>query len=116
MLRRDDAISHAETGVRSRGEHPQVQVLLAFDGKIEFGAFGSADPMALHGLDALWPLQGVQSLQELIGVGRDPEEPLLEIALDHEIARTVEVPSGRTCSFASTVWQPGHQLTRAIAR
>ena len=41
VLGRDDAVGHAEAGVRPRGEHPQVQVLLAVDREIELGALRS---------------------------------------------------------------------------
>ncbi len=38
-----------------------------------------ADPVPLHYLDALWPLDTVEALQELLCVVGDPEEPLLEV-------------------------------------
>src|SRR5262249_7055332 len=41
------------------------------------------DPVALHGEDALRPAgQAVEVAQELVGIRRDAEEPLLELALD----------------------------------
>ena len=51
--------------------------------------------MALHGLDALGPLQAVQAVQELVGIRRDAEEPLLEVARGHEIPGAVAGAVGK---------------------
>ncbi len=46
-------------------------------------ALGSSDPVALHDDDLLRPvLQRLEAVQELVGVLRDAEEPLLQIAGD----------------------------------
>ena len=51
--------------------------------KLDARAFRAADPVALHHDDFLRPLgQRVEPLQQLVRVGRDLEEPLLEIARD----------------------------------
>ena len=86
---RHDRIGHAEAGVGSRGEDPQAQLLVPLDGEVELRPLRSPDPVALHGLDALGPLEVVESLQELVGVGGDAEEPLLQIALFDEVARAL---------------------------
>ena len=89
---------------------------MTFDGQVELHAFGTPDPVALHDLDPFGPLQVVERVEELVGIRRDAEEPLLEVAFVDEVARTLAGAVGSTCSFASTVWQPGHQFTGAVAR
>ena len=42
--------------------------------------FTPAHPVALHGQDLLRPVLQATEVQELIGVGRYPQEPLLEVA------------------------------------
>ncbi len=57
-------------------------------GKIDVGADRAADPVALHQFHFFRPvLERIESGVEPIGVGRDLEEPLLELALhDHRSA------------------------------
>ena len=51
------------------------------DRKLDARALRPADPVALHHDDLFRPVgQRLQPLQELVGVGGNPEEPLLEIA------------------------------------
>ena len=87
----------------------------SLDRQVELGALGPADPVALHGLDPLGPVQAVEVVEQLVGVVGDLEEPLLQVALGTRSPDRSQVPSARTCSLASTVWQPGHQLTGASA-
>ena len=86
MLRGDHGVGHAETGVRPRRENPELQFLPALDGQVELGALGTADPVALHHLDLLGPVEIVERFEELVGVRRDPEEPLLELAPLDQVA------------------------------
>ena len=89
VLGRHDGIRHAEAGVGPGGEDPHGDVGLALDGEVELGALGAADPVALHRLGPLGPLEVVEGVQELVGVLGDAEEPLLEVPpLDH-VARAV---------------------------
>ncbi len=48
-------------------------------------AGGLADPVALHLLDALGPVDRVDVLEEALGVGGDPEHPLAHRAADHRV-------------------------------
>ena len=85
VLGRQDHEGHAERRVGPGGEDPD-DVVAALDRQVELGALGAADPVALHGLDPLGPVQAVEGVQQLVGVGGDAEEPLLEVALDHQVA------------------------------
>ena len=88
----------------------------ADDRQVELDPLGPADPVALHGLDPLGPVEVVEGVEQLVGIGGDPEEPLLEVALTTRSPERSQVPSASTCSLARTVWHPGHQLTGASAR
>ena len=95
VLGGDHRVGHAERGVRAGGEDPQreplppVGAVPALDDQVELGPLGPADPVALHGLDPLGPLEVVEVGQQLVGVAGDPEEPLLEVTLDHQVARAL---------------------------
>ncbi len=89
MLGGHDGIGHAEAGVGAGGEHPDGEVGAPLDGQVELGALGPPDPVALHGLGPLGPLEVVEGLEELVGVVGDAEEPLLEVALDDDVARAL---------------------------
>ncbi|MGX1093623.1 hypothetical protein RKD47_004304 [Streptomyces albogriseolus] len=61
--------------------------VLAVDGEVDAGALGAADPVALLQLDRLGPVQGVQVVQQPVGVGRDAHVPLAQLGLeDGEVA------------------------------
>ena len=93
-------VGHAEAGVGPGGEHPEGQPVRpssrrARDHQVELGPLGAADPVALHGLDPVGPLEVVEGVEQLVGVGGDAEEPLLEVALDHQVARALAGPVGQ---------------------
>ena len=87
MLRRDDHERRAEDGVHTGREHGQRRIgsLQFID---DFRTFGTADPVALHGLDVLGPSgQRVEAVQQAVGVIRDLQVPLGEALLrDRRVA------------------------------
>ena len=92
MVRRKRAERHAEERVGTGGEDLEavtVEILTAADGIADPGALGSPDPVVLHQADLFRPaLQALEGGQELVGIGRDPEHPLRQLALFHHFART----------------------------
>ena len=46
----------------------------------DLGAVAAADPVALHRLDVLGPVDRVEVVEQAVGVVGDAEEPLLELA------------------------------------
>ena len=81
---------NAKERVGARGEH--VDALDAFgqqggifNAKGNGSTRGFANPVALHGDNAVGPatLEGLQVLQQLVAVGRDLEKPLGQILLHH---------------------------------
>src|SRR5439155_22535566 len=79
MLWRHDEERGAEEGVGPGREHRVVDPqLLAAEG--DLGALGAADPVALHRLHVLGPVDRLEIVQEAVRVVGDPEKPLLELA------------------------------------
>ena len=84
MLRRQHHEGDAEDGIGAGGKDPDFFFFYAgmVQGEGNFRALALADPVALHDLDALRPVDAV-ILQQLVGVFGDAEKPLLQVALDH---------------------------------
>ena len=68
VLGRQHGIGHAEARVRARGEDLDVQIRASLDGQAELGALGSTDPVTLHGLHTLGPVEAVERVQQLVGI------------------------------------------------
>src|SRR5213080_5216278 len=80
----------AEERVGARGED-RDGAGAGLEGKADLRSRAPPDPIPLHGEHALGPAgQAVQVAEQLLGVGRDAEEPLLELAVDD---RTVAAPA-----------------------
>ena len=92
VLGSEDEEGGAEERVRAGREDREVQAqLLAAEGHP--GALGAADPVALHRHDVVRPgLEDAEVVQQAIGVIGDPEEPLLEVALDDQGAAPLAMP------------------------
>ncbi len=86
-----DEERRAEERVRSRGEDRVVDAqLLVAEGDLR--ALGAPDPVALHRLDVRGPLDGVEVVEQAVGVVGDAEEPLLELADLDEVAAALAAP------------------------
>jgi hypothetical protein len=73
--RAEDRVGPRREDAQPLAQHRHVEV--------QVGSDGPADPVPLHRPDLLGPLlQAVEAGQEALGVVGDPEEPLLELALD----------------------------------
>ena len=81
MLGRQDEEGRAEQRVRPRREDRDVHVQLLV-AEEHLRALGAADPVALDRLCLLGPVDQLQILEQLVRVGRDPEEPLLHVLRD----------------------------------
>ena len=72
----------AEQGVRAGSEH--LDLLAAGGlGEEHLGPLGTTDPVALHGLDLVGPVQLVKVRQEAFRVGGDAQHPLAHVAFEH---------------------------------
>ena len=82
MLRCQDDARRAVNCVDACGENAYFLVR-TFELKVDFRALGAADPVALHGHNAIRPtfFNLLEIVQQLIGVGRGLEEPLIQFLL-----------------------------------
>ena len=94
VLRRQDEERRAEQRVRPGREDGDVQVELLVP-EDDLGALRAADPVRLDRLRPLGPVDQLQVLQQLIGVGGDLEEPLLHVPRDHRGAAAVALAVDR---------------------
>ena len=84
MLGGERHIASAEQGVGAGGEHGDG---VPRDVKINLGALRAADPVALHRLDFVGPIQQVKVIDQAIRVGGDAHHPLGQLlAEDGEVA------------------------------
>src|SRR5437867_2186830 len=74
-------VSRAEKRVRSCREHANTRGV-TYDFEFNLCAFTPPNPVPLHSLERIAPLDGVQVLQQSFGVGSDAEHPLA-----HRLAR-----------------------------
>src|SRR6266852_467785 len=81
MLRREHHERHAEDRVGPRREKPYFLARMPNDRERQFCALRTSDPVALHQLDRLGPVDLIEVFEQPVGVSRYLEEPLLEVAL-----------------------------------
>ena len=77
MFGRQHHVGGAEQRVRTRGENTDAARAVG-QRKLQFYAFAAADPVALHFLGAVRPVQVVEPLEQRLGVGGDPQYPLAQ--------------------------------------
>ena len=86
VLGREHEERRPEERVRPCGEDGDVLAPL-LDPEVDLGALGAADPVPLARLDRIGPVDGVEVVEQRVGVVGDPEEPLLHHArLDERAA------------------------------
>ena len=61
--------------VATRGED-RKRVLATLESEPDFGAFGLADPLALHFKNAFGPIETIQILEQSLGISRYFQHPL----------------------------------------
>ena len=83
VLRRNAHEGDAEERVRS-GREDRELLAGALDREVHLDARGLADPVPLHRKHALGPARELVAVgEQLLGIGRDLEEPLLELLVLH---------------------------------
>jgi hypothetical protein len=93
MLRRQHHEGDAEDGVRARGEEFDLLAGMAGHRESELGSLRTADPVALHQLDALGPVDGVEVFDQAVGVRGNFEVPLLELLFGNRRVRVTPAAS-----------------------
>jgi len=87
MLRRQHGVAHAKEGIGPGGKDLKTvlgvitsAVVGSVNLKPDDAPLRAPNPVALHGLCCLRPINPVQAGQELIGIIRDLKEPLGQVA------------------------------------
>ena len=114
MLRGQHHVLGAEEGIRAGGKDLNL-VALSREG--DLCAAGTANPIALHGLDLVRPIQKLQVIQQAIGVGGNAHHPLREVlAEDREIAALGLTLSGDllVCQHGTQARAPVHRGIRQV--
>ena len=83
-VRRQDHEGDTVDGLDTRRE--DAELAAADDLESDLNALALADPVALHVLRALRPVDLVQAFQQLLGEGGLVDDPLLHVLADHGIA------------------------------
>ncbi len=91
-LRSQDHEGHAEDGIGPGGEDGDVVGnAVALHLEHHLGALGLADPVALHLLQGIGPVQPLQGIQEPAGIGRYAELPLGHLLLEYRMAAALGI-------------------------
>ena len=90
MLRREHHVGRAEQRVRPGGVDGDPVFGGGFEDHLRAGGF--ADPVALHLLDSLRPVQLVEVVEQPLGVFGDPEHPLLHRTPLHRMVAAFAAP------------------------
>ena len=88
---RQHQVGRAEQRVRPGGEHLDITRVGA---EPDHGAHGPADPVALHGLDLLRPIQHIQIVEQPVGVRGDAHHPLPQPFPEHREVAPVTAAVG----------------------
>ena len=86
----------------------------ALGGEPDLGAGGSADPVALHGLDLLRPVQHVEILEQPVGVGGDAHHPLPQPLPEHREVAAVAAAVGGDLLVGQHRAEPGAPVDHRV--
>ena len=84
MVGADHQEGRTEERVRARREHGDVLAPAALEVEEDGRAFAPSDPVALHGLRRLRPVECVERVEQFLRVAGDLDPPLAEIAGLHQ--------------------------------
>ncbi len=94
VLGREHHVGGAEERVGAGGEHGDLDALVLLDRERDLGTDAAADPVALHQLDRLRPVEQVEVGEQAIGVGGDAQHPLRERSPEHRVVAAVATAVG----------------------
>ncbi len=92
MLGGNDHIGRAKQRVRSGGEHVQRFAGQVREGEDHLRALGTADPVSLHQLDRLGPVDQREVVEQAFREDRDPHHPLAQGTLEHRMIAALGTP------------------------
>ena len=94
MLRGEHHVRRAEHGVGAGREHADAEIVVTLDGEHDVGALAATDPVPLHDLDRLGPVEQVEVGQQSFGVLGDAQHPLLQGPLVDGMVAALAAPVG----------------------
>ena len=96
MLRSEHHVGSTEEGVRASGEDPDLGGDLRADlsCEVNLGTAGATNPIALHGLDLVRPVQQLQIIDQAVGVSGDAHHPLAQPLAEHREVTTLRTAFG----------------------
>ena len=116
MLWRQDEVFRAKEGVGAGGEHRTrgVGVVGAVrrDGEGYFCTPGPADPVALHGLHLVGPVQQVEVVEKTIRILSDPHHPLGQFLAENGEIATFRAAVGGDFFISQDRAEPGRPIHR----
>ena len=85
---------HPKNGIGTGSVHPERinRSLFGFYFEINFSPTGFTDPVSLHFFHGITEIHGGQSLQQTVGIGRDPQIPLAHPSFLHRMTTTLTHP------------------------
>ena len=105
VLRSQHHVLSTKQGVRTRGKYADV---VALGIESNFCTAGTANPVALHGLDLVRPIQQLQIIQQAIGVRGNAHHPLAQV-----LAEDWEIAAVRTAISSNFLIRQNRTQTRA---
>ena len=93
MLGREHHVGGAEEGVRARRED-RDDVLVVLDREVDRRTGAAPDPVALHLLDGVRPVEQFQIREQAVGVRGDAQHPLLQQAPVHGMVAALTAAVG----------------------
>jgi hypothetical protein len=102
----------AEEGVGPRGEHGEWT---GGGGEVDPGAMAATDPVPLHRLDGIGPVEEVEVIDQAIGVGGDAHHPLAHVPLEHGIVAAVAPAVGSDLLIGDDGSETGAPVDRCFA-
>ena len=101
----------AEQRVGSRGEDGD-RASRRFE--VDLGAVAAADPVALHRLDGLGPIEQLEVVDQAVGIRSDTHHPLPHVALEHREVATVGTAVGGNFFVCHDSAQTGTPVDRRL--
>ncbi len=84
-------------------------------GKCTSAPYAPADPVALHRLDAIGPVEQFEVVDQPVGVGGDAHHPLAHAALEHGEVAAVAAAVGGDLLVGDDGAEPGAPVDRRLA-
>ena len=84
-------------------------------GEVDLGAVAASDPVALHRLDRVGPVEQFEVVDQAVGVGGDAHHPLAHVALEHREVAAVAASVGGDLLVGDHGAEAGAPVDRCLA-